>query len=100
MVRYKYTISTNMDHIMFAIRLAPSTISILLAMERSEAVRCFGTCVSALWNMILYLRHGMVQVHYFNEYGSHNVRDTFGPFYNVYIIGNELIGGSEMLWNL
>ena len=42
----------------------------------------------------------MVQVHYFNEYGSHNVHDTFGPFYNVYIIGNELIGGSEMLWNL
>ena len=97
---YKYTILTNMDHIIFKIRSTPSTISILLAMERSEAVRCFGTRVSTLWNMILYLRHGTVQVHYFDEDRSHNVRNMFIPFYNVYIIGNELIGGSEMLWNL
>ena len=41
----------------------------------------------------------MVHVLYFDEYGSHNVRDTFNPFHHIYIIGNVMIGGSEMLWN-
>ena len=101
MIRYKCSILTNMDHIMFAIRSAPSTISILLAMDRSETVRCFGTRVKALWNIIFYkeryLRHDMVQVLYFDEYGSHYVGDTLGPFHHVYIIGNLNVYGSHLV---
>ena len=107
MIRYKCSISTNMDHIMFVIRLAPSTISILSTMDRPDGVRCFGTHVNALWNIILhkgryiqYLRHDTVQVIYFDEYGSHYVRDTFGPFHHIYIINDGSTGCSEMLWNL
>ena len=79
----------------------------LLTMHRSDAERCFGTRVNALWNIILYkeqyiyyLRHDTVQVLYFDEYGSHYVRDTFSPFHHIYIIDNASIGNCEMLWNL
>ena len=41
----------------------------------------------------------VLQVHYFDEYGSHYIQDTFDPFHHIYIIGNGAIGGSEMLWN-
>ena len=93
MIRYKCSISTNMDHIMFAIRSSPSTISILSTMVRPEGVRCFGASVNTLWNIILhkgryiqYLRHDTVQVIYLDEYGSHYVRNTIGPFHHIYII--------------
>jgi hypothetical protein len=82
-----------MEYIMFAIHSAPSTISILSTMVRPDGVRCFGTGVNALWNIILYkeryiqyLRHDTIQVLHFDEYGSHYVRDTFGPFHHIYII--------------
>ena len=95
-----------MDHIMFSIRWAPSTISILSTMNRPDAVRCFGTGVNTLWNIILhkgryiqYLRHDTVQVLYLDEYGSHYVRNTIGPFHHIYIIDDGSTGGSEMLWN-
>ena len=69
---------TNMDHIMFAMHSAPSIMSIILAMDQSETVRCFGTREMALWNIVLhkeryihFLRHGMVQVLDLDEYGPH-----------------------------
>ena len=91
---------------MFAIRLAPSTISILLTMDRPETVRCFGNPVNTLWNIILYKEQYIqypncdtVQVLYFDKYGSHYVRNTFGPFPHIYIIDDGSTGWSEMLWN-
>ena len=81
-------------------------MSILLEMDWSETVRCFGTHEKALWNIILYkerykkyLRHGTVQVLDFDEYGPDDIRDTFGSFYHVYIIGDGSIGNCEMLCN-
>ena len=53
MVRYKCSLLTNTDQIMFAIRSAPSTMSILLVIDGSETVRCFGTHEKALWNVML-----------------------------------------------
>jgi len=91
---------------MFAIRSSPSTISVLSTMVRPEGVRCFGTRVNTLWNIILhkgryiqYVRHDTVQVIYLDEYGSHYVRNTIGPFHHIYIINDGSTGGSEMLWN-
>ena len=62
-------------------------------MVRPDGVRCFGTRVNALWNIILYkeryiqyLRHDTVQVLHIDEYGSHYVRNTFGLFHHIYII--------------
>jgi len=96
----------NMDHIMFAIHSASSTISMLSTMDQLEAVRCFGTHVNALWNIILYKERYIqypncdtVKVLYFDEYGSHYVRNTFGPFHHIYIIDDGSTGWSEMLWN-
>ena len=75
-------------------------------MVRPEGVRCFGTPVNALWNIILYkeryiqyLRHDTVKGLHFDEYGSHYVRNMFGPFHHIYIIDDESTGWSEMLWN-
>jgi len=62
-------------------------------MVRPEAVRCFGTPVNALWNIILYkeryiqyLRHDTIKLLYFDEYGSHYVRNTFVLFHHIYVI--------------
>jgi len=76
----------------------------LSTMVRPEAVRCFGTHVNALWNIILqkeryiqYLNCDTVQVLYFDEYGSHYVRNTFVLFHHIYIIDDGSTGWSEML---
>ena len=45
----------------FAIPLAPSTMSILLVMDRLETARCFGTREKALWNINLFISLGMVR---------------------------------------
>ena len=62
-------------------------------MVRPEAVRCFGTRVNALSNIILhkeqYIQYpncDTVQVIYLDEYGSHYVRNTIGPFHHICII--------------
>ena len=75
-------------------------------MDRPDAVRCFGTRVNTFWNIILYKERYIqypscdtVQVLYFDEYGSHYVRDTFSPFHHIYIIDDGSTGCSEMLWN-
>ena len=44
---YKSSMSANMDHNLFPICSAPSTMPILLVMDRSGAVRYFGTRVKA-----------------------------------------------------
>ena len=47
-----------------------------------------------------YLRHGTVEVLDFDDYGPNYIRDTFGPFYNVYTIYNGLIANCEYARNM
>jgi len=75
----------------------------ITSMGRSETVTYFGTHEMALQNILLSkerykncLRHGTVEVLDFDEYGPNYIRDTFGPFYNVYTIHNGLIANCEM----
>ena len=49
--------SANMDHNLFPICSAPSTMPILLVMDRSGAVRYFGTRVKA-FRIFFYTRNG------------------------------------------
>jgi len=80
-----------MDHVISTTRSAPSIMSLLLAMDRSETVRCFGWSEKPLWTMLQKerykncLRHGTVEVLDFDDYGPNYIRDTFRPFYKVHI---------------
>ena len=49
-IRLKSSISTYMDHIEFAIPSEPSTMSILLVMDRSGPLRCFGSRVKIFYH--------------------------------------------------
>ena len=72
MVRYKCSLLTNTDQIMFAIRSAPSTMSILLVIDGSETVRCFGTHEKALWNfMFKSIKYTMLYKERYKNYPRH-----------------------------
>ena len=53
MVQYKCLMLMKMDQIIFTICSAPSTMSILLVIDGSETMRCFGTREKALWNVMV-----------------------------------------------
>ena len=72
MVQYKCLMSMNMDQIIFAICLAPSTMSILLVIDGLETMRCFGTHEKALWNfMFKSIKYTMLYKERYKNYPRH-----------------------------
>ena len=72
MIRYKCLMSMNMDQIIFMICSAPSTMSVLLVIDGSETVRCFGTHEKALWNVILkYIKYTMLYKERYKNFRRH-----------------------------